>query len=40
LDANGADNGCVEATVMSARQAARALLRLGKDDLPVHGEDD
>jgi hypothetical protein len=37
---NGADNGCVEATVMSARRAARAVLGLTKDDLPVYGEGD
>jgi uncharacterized protein with NAD-binding domain and iron-sulfur cluster len=37
---NGADNGCVEATVMSARRAARAILALRKDELPVYGEDD
>lgn len=35
---NGADNGCVEATVMSARRAARAILGLAKDELPVYGE--
>jgi uncharacterized protein with NAD-binding domain and iron-sulfur cluster len=37
---NGADIGCVEATVMSGRQAARALLGLTPADLPVHGEVD
>lgn len=37
---NGADNGCVEATVMSARRAARAILGLTRDQFPVYGEGD
>jgi uncharacterized protein with NAD-binding domain and iron-sulfur cluster len=37
---NGADIGCVEATVMSGRLAARAVLKMTPIDLPVHGEDD
>jgi uncharacterized protein with NAD-binding domain and iron-sulfur cluster len=37
---NGADNGCVEATVMSARRAARAILGLRRGDFPVYGEGD
>jgi uncharacterized protein with NAD-binding domain and iron-sulfur cluster len=37
---NGANNGCVEGTVMSGRQATRGLLGLSPVQLPVHGEAD
>lgn len=36
--ANGFDVGCVEATVMSGRLAARALRGLSAEDMPVYGE--
>lgn len=35
---NGLDIGCVEATVISGYLAARAVLGLTKDQLPIYGE--
>jgi len=38
--ANGLNVGCVEATVMSGRQAARAVLGLTPQEMPVYGDTD